>query len=205
MPSPLQTAWRKNKPAKSPRAPAVWQSLLYSSPGPSGSHRPGAESHHLGWGCQPPLLTASSCHRQSSGPSSADQTSGRPRETQPSASLASGSGPASASPFSPPPDCRASGPGGARLFIPNTKPDEVWLPWVPAERPLRERRGSQLSYRPHRRRDSLANSLWASTASADVTIFVKESRSQEFQGAFSSWASFKLKQTKEGWEEAGGH
>lgn len=123
----------KTNPTKSPRAPAVWQSLLCSSPIPSGSHRPAAESHRLGWGCQPPPLTASSCHRRSAGTGSVDQTSLRPRETRPSVSLASGSSPASASLSPPLPDCRASGPGGARLFIPNTKPDEVWLPWVPAE------------------------------------------------------------------------
>lgn len=47
----------KTNPAKSPRAPAVWQCLLRSSRGPSGSHRPGAESH-LGWELSAPLLTA---------------------------------------------------------------------------------------------------------------------------------------------------
>lgn len=41
----------KTNPAKSPRAPAVWQSLLCSYPIPSGSHRPAAESHRLRWGC----------------------------------------------------------------------------------------------------------------------------------------------------------
>lgn len=46
----------KTNPAKSPRAPAVWQSLLCSSSIPSRSHRPGAESHRLGWGRQPPSL-----------------------------------------------------------------------------------------------------------------------------------------------------
>ena len=136
----------------------------------------------------------SSCLRVSSarwspGPGSGNQASVRPGETRPSVSLASGSSPASASPSPPPPDCRASGPGGARLFVPYTKPDEVWLPCVPAERPPRERRGSQVSCGPRGRRDPQADSLWTNAASADVTIFIKESRSREFQGAFSSWAA----------------
>lgn len=71
----------------------------------------------------------------------------------PARNLASGSSPASASPSLPPQDFRASGPGGARLSVPYTKPDGVWLPCVPAERPPRERRGSQVSCGARGRRD----------------------------------------------------
>ena len=151
---------------------------LFSAPPQSPPGATGQEQRAtvLDGGDSPPPWSSShhmSSARWSPGPGSGDQTSVRPGETRPSVSLASGSSPASASPSLPTPDCRASGPGGARLFVPYTKPDGVWLPCVPAERPPRERRGSQVSCGPRGRRDSQADSLWTN----------------EFQGAFSSWAA----------------